>query len=267
MLTDARTLLRTYTESTIDETKASFDKAVSSVRCISTSGARWFLPFWYAREPTFWLPYGWFPYYAEWLISFPAAPLGSVSVASWQLASTAIISIVVNSMGAIFRLVVHARQRTNSRQEAAVEKRRSSLCIEDEGVQESRKNLWDDKSYEPGWDIGYGNYKLRICSIVIYITYAIRGCLSTIWRKVHIAKWLELCNIKWDNSWKSTSACSGQHFDSSNHWKKVAKASKVPMLSPKGDFIAGRDKMANLSCTYHANMLSPVKRYRVKGEG
>lgn len=42
----------------------------------------------------FWLPYGWFPYWAEWLISFPRAPLGSVSIASWQLACTGMVTLI-----------------------------------------------------------------------------------------------------------------------------------------------------------------------------
>ena len=46
----------------------------------------------------FWLPHGWFPYYAEWIISFPRAPLGSVSIASWQLACTGIIALVSDAL-------------------------------------------------------------------------------------------------------------------------------------------------------------------------
>jgi hypothetical protein len=30
------------------------------------------------------LPAGWFPYYVEWVLSFPRAPLGSVSVQVWS---------------------------------------------------------------------------------------------------------------------------------------------------------------------------------------
>lgn len=50
----------------------------------------------------FWLPHGWFPYYAEWIISFPRAPLGSVSIASWQLACTAIVALVSDTLRGIF---------------------------------------------------------------------------------------------------------------------------------------------------------------------
>lgn len=53
----------------------------------------------------FWLPHGFFPYYAEWIISFPRAPLGSVSVVSWQLACTGVISLVADTMVALVRLV------------------------------------------------------------------------------------------------------------------------------------------------------------------
>lgn len=42
----------------------------------------------------FWLPHGWFPYWAEWIISFPRAPVGSVSIASWQLACTGIVTLL-----------------------------------------------------------------------------------------------------------------------------------------------------------------------------
>lgn len=71
---------------------------------------------WYAREPMFWLPHGWFPYYAEWIISFPRAPLGSVSVASWQLACTGVVALVSDTLGAILKLVLDARRTYASRQ-------------------------------------------------------------------------------------------------------------------------------------------------------
>lgn len=71
---------------------------------------------WYAREPLFWLPHGWFPYYAEWIISFPRAPLGSVSVASWQLACTCVVALVSDTLGAVVKLVLDARRTYAFRQ-------------------------------------------------------------------------------------------------------------------------------------------------------
>ncbi|CAN8103764.1 unnamed protein product [Discula destructiva] len=103
-------------KSSIDTTRASFDKTVTGIRWLSTSGARWILPMWYAREPMFWLPHGWFPYYAEWLISFPRAPLGSVSVASWQLACTGVVALISDTLGAIVKLLLDAKVSKASKQ-------------------------------------------------------------------------------------------------------------------------------------------------------
>lgn len=58
----------------------------------------------------FWLPHGWFPYYAEWVISFPRAPMGSVSVASWQLACTGVITLAADAITAVVGLAVAGRQ-------------------------------------------------------------------------------------------------------------------------------------------------------------
>lgn len=99
------------TELGLDGSRAKFDKYVSTTRWVSTRGMKWFLPFWYSREPMFWLPHGWFPYYAEWLISFPRAPMGSVSVVSWQLGCAAVISLISDTIGAIVRLVLDAQQK------------------------------------------------------------------------------------------------------------------------------------------------------------
>lgn len=64
----------------------------------------------------FWLPHGWFPYYAEWIISFPRAPMGSVSVASWQLACTGVITFVADTITAILSLVSAAMQGSKGKQ-------------------------------------------------------------------------------------------------------------------------------------------------------
>lgn len=64
----------------------------------------------------FWLPHGWFPYYAEWIISFPRAPMGSVSVASWQLACTGVITLVADTITAVLGLVAAAVQGGKGKQ-------------------------------------------------------------------------------------------------------------------------------------------------------
>ncbi len=52
----------------------------------------------------FWIPKGWVPYYAEWLLSFPRAPLGSISIQAWTLACGAIILLVSDALAAIIAL-------------------------------------------------------------------------------------------------------------------------------------------------------------------
>lgn len=58
----------------------------------------------------FWLPYGWFPYYAEWLMSFPKAPMGSVSIVSWQLACNGMVTLLTELITSILGLVLKAKQ-------------------------------------------------------------------------------------------------------------------------------------------------------------
>ncbi len=89
----------------MESTRSKFDSALTVCRLIVTRAPQYLLPFWYAKQPMFWLPHGWFPYYAEWIISFPRAPLGSVSIASWQLACTAIVALVSDTLRGIFGAV------------------------------------------------------------------------------------------------------------------------------------------------------------------
>ncbi|UNI16111.1 GET complex subunit get1 [Purpureocillium takamizusanense] len=78
----------------LEASRSKFDNYLTAVRLLLTKAPQYFLPFWYGKEAMFWLPYGWFPYYAEWIISFPRAPLGSVSAPSWQLACSGFIALV-----------------------------------------------------------------------------------------------------------------------------------------------------------------------------
>ncbi|KAL3264439.1 hypothetical protein ABHI18_000755 [Aspergillus niger] len=74
--------------------KASFDWGVKIVRWFGTSGLKFFLQFWYSKTPVFHLPEGWLPYYVAWLLSFPRAPMGSVSIQIWSnVCATAITTM------------------------------------------------------------------------------------------------------------------------------------------------------------------------------
>lgn len=92
--------MRVSTESSGDAIKSRFDSTVTAVRWAATSGVKFALPLWYAKRPMFWLPPAWFPYYAEWVLAFPRAPLGSVSIASWQLACAGFIKLLGDALAA-----------------------------------------------------------------------------------------------------------------------------------------------------------------------
>lgn len=53
----------------------------------------------------FWIPAGWVPYYVEWILSFPRAPLGSVSINIWGIACASMIALVAEAMAAAWVLV------------------------------------------------------------------------------------------------------------------------------------------------------------------
>jgi len=96
------------TKSTTDSTRANFDRIVSALRWCGTNGARILTQFWFSKQPMFWIPKGWVPYYAEWLLSFPRAPLGSISVQAWALACGAVILLVSDAIIAVISLVKEA---------------------------------------------------------------------------------------------------------------------------------------------------------------
>lgn len=103
------------TEASLEAARTKFDRTLTTTRTVSTRGVQWFLPFWYSKEPMFWLPYGWFPYYIEWFASFPRAPMGSVSIVVWQWACTAVIALMIEAATAAL-VYVAAKQSQKVRQ-------------------------------------------------------------------------------------------------------------------------------------------------------
>jgi hypothetical protein len=65
--------------------------------------------------------------YGEWLLSFPRAPLGSVSVLAWQFASGAVIAMVAEAIGALTVLLVGTSQ--NAKEAEKKEKNKISIEI------------------------------------------------------------------------------------------------------------------------------------------
>ncbi|KAI1055823.1 hypothetical protein LB506_009340 [Fusarium annulatum] len=117
------------TKKTNEAARSNFDKILTVFRVVVTRAPQYFLPFWYATEPMFWLPYGWFPYWAEWILSFPRAPIGSVSIASWQLACTGVIALFSDLIVGIAGLLLNAKQAKEApvaAQKVAAEEKKKS---------------------------------------------------------------------------------------------------------------------------------------------
>ncbi|KAF4546376.1 CHD5-like protein [Lasiodiplodia theobromae] len=91
-------------DSALRSARASFDTAVASVRWLVTNGLRFFLQLWYAKQPLFWIPQGWVPGYVEWILAFPKAPTGSVSVQIWGIACASVISLLSEALIALYAL-------------------------------------------------------------------------------------------------------------------------------------------------------------------
>lgn len=87
-------------------TRSTFDSRLNTIRMISVNGTRFFLQYYYRKSAMFWLPKGWVPYYAEWLLSWPKAPLGSVSVQMWGIACGSIIGMISEALIASFLLAM-----------------------------------------------------------------------------------------------------------------------------------------------------------------
>jgi hypothetical protein len=60
---------------------------------------------WFAKTPMFWLPAGWVPYYVEWILSFPRAPVGSVSINVWGIACASMLVLVSEAVAASWVLI------------------------------------------------------------------------------------------------------------------------------------------------------------------
>lgn len=130
------------TEKGLEASRTSFDRYLTGLRLLLTKAPHYFLPFWYGKQPMFWLPYGWFPYYAEWIISFPRAPLGSVSAPSWQLACAGVTTLVGELVLFLARLVFRRAEPANmAGQPAEEEKGRKKVKVPASTTEKVEKEL------------------------------------------------------------------------------------------------------------------------------
>lgn len=98
-----------HTAQSLQAFKAQFDSAVGVLRWLGTNGLRMFIQFWFSKQPLFWLPRGWVPGYIEWVLAFPRAPTGSISIQVWGVACASAISIVSASTVAAWALLVEQK--------------------------------------------------------------------------------------------------------------------------------------------------------------
>ena len=80
--------------------RTQFDRVVSALRWLGTQGLNFLANTWLSKLPMFWLPQGWVPYQVEWILSFPRAPLGSVSINVWGIACASVIGLASEAIRA-----------------------------------------------------------------------------------------------------------------------------------------------------------------------
>jgi hypothetical protein len=91
---------RNTTDASLRTHQATFTSTISTLRWLGTQGARFLLQMYFAKTPMFWVPAGWVPYYVEWILSFPRAPVGSVSINIWGIACASMLALVSEAVGA-----------------------------------------------------------------------------------------------------------------------------------------------------------------------
>jgi hypothetical protein len=92
--------------STLQSSRATFDRTATVLRWSLTNGLRLFLQFWFAKRALFWVPPGWVPGYIEWMLAFPRAPRGSVSIQIWGLACATAVQLLGSAIAAAWVLVM-----------------------------------------------------------------------------------------------------------------------------------------------------------------
>lgn len=103
--------LRCKIASSLQSFRSTFDKVVTATRWLGTNGLRVFLQWWFAKRPMFWLPQGWVPGYVEWLLAFPRAPTGSVSIQMWGIACATVVQLVGAAIVATYVLVTAGKEK------------------------------------------------------------------------------------------------------------------------------------------------------------
>lgn len=106
------------------------------LRWLGTNGLRYLLQFWFSRQALFWLPQGWVPGYVEWLLAFPRAPKGSISIQLWGIACASVISMASEAVVALYVLTTQRTGVQSTGQDGKAQVFKSSTA-----AQENKKEL------------------------------------------------------------------------------------------------------------------------------
>ncbi|TKA83497.1 hypothetical protein B0A55_00546 [Friedmanniomyces simplex] len=74
--------------------RTTFDRLITAARWLGTQGLQFFCNAYFSKEAMFWLPQGWVPSHVEWVLGFPRAPQGAVSINIWSMACASVIAMV-----------------------------------------------------------------------------------------------------------------------------------------------------------------------------
>ena len=103
-----------HVAASLSSSRSAFDQTVGVAIWMSTNGFRLLLQFWLSREPMFWLLHGWVPYYIEWILACPKAPLGSISIQVWWIACAGVIQLVADLVEPAYTRLVAGRRVDHS---------------------------------------------------------------------------------------------------------------------------------------------------------
>ncbi|KAK5715708.1 GET complex subunit get1 [Elasticomyces elasticus] len=84
--------------------RTTFDRLITAARWLGTQGLQFFCNFYYSKQAMFWLPQGWVPYHVEWVLSFPKAQMGAVSINIWSMACASVIALASEGIRASLTL-------------------------------------------------------------------------------------------------------------------------------------------------------------------
>ncbi|SMQ55651.1 unnamed protein product [Zymoseptoria tritici ST99CH_1A5] len=116
-------------------TRSSFDSIFSKLRWLGTQGINFIVNSTFSKQAMFWLPKGWLPHSAEWVLSLPRAPLGSISVNVWALACGAVIAMITEGVAALWAL------RSKAADSSKGQMQKEKIAMPGNGLGQEKKEL------------------------------------------------------------------------------------------------------------------------------